>query len=84
MHGNTNEYEADYGEDLEAEDNATNGSRGRFRSGHRGIGNDIFYSDWSDRGRWDNRLDKNLGNIKMKIPSFQGKNDLDVYLEWQK
>ena len=26
-------------------------------------------------------IDRNLGNIKMKIPSFQGKNDSKVYLE---
>ena len=34
--------------------------------------------------RWQDRTDRNLGNIKMKIPSFQGKNDLEVYLEWEK
>ena len=26
----------------------------------------------------------NLGNIKMKIPSFQGKNDPEAYLEWER
>ena len=26
----------------------------------------------------------NLGNIKMKIPSFQGKNDLEAYLAWER
>ena len=31
-----------------------------------------------------NREDNNLGNIKMKIPSFQGKNDLEAYLEWER
>ena len=30
-----------------------------------------------------NRVDSNLGSIKMKIPSFQGKNDPEVYLEWE-
>ncbi|KAL6347243.1 hypothetical protein AAG906_013679 [Vitis piasezkii] len=34
--------------------------------------------------RWQDGTDRNLGNIKMKIPSFQGKNDLEVYLEWEK
>ena len=29
-----------------------------------------------------NRVDNNLGSIKMKIPSFQGKNDSEAYLEW--
>ena len=33
------------------------------------------------RGDGTNR---NLRNIKMKIPSFQGKNDPEVYLEWEK
>ena len=31
-----------------------------------------------------NRKDNNLGSIKMKIPSFQGKNDPEAYLEWEK
>ena len=34
--------------------------------------------------RWQDRTDRNLGNIKMKIPLFQGKNDLEAYLEWEK
>ena len=29
-------------------------------------------------------LTKNLGNIKMKIPLFQGKNDLEAYQEWER
>jgi hypothetical protein len=31
---------------------------------------------------WRDRTDRNLGN--MKIPSFQGKNDLEANLEWEK
>ncbi|GKU96535.1 hypothetical protein SLEP1_g9760 [Rubroshorea leprosula] len=34
--------------------------------------------------RWGDRQDGDLGSIKMKIPPFQGKNDPDVYLEWEK
>uniref|UniRef100_A0A2N9H973 Retrotransposon gag domain-containing protein n=1 Tax=Fagus sylvatica TaxID=28930 RepID=A0A2N9H973_FAGSY len=34
--------------------------------------------------RWRDGTDRNLGNIKMKIPSFQGKNDPEAYLEWEK
>ncbi len=30
------------------------------------------------------REDNNLGSIKMKVPSFQGKNDPEIYLEWEK
>uniref|UniRef100_A0A2N9FZ94 Retrotransposon gag domain-containing protein n=1 Tax=Fagus sylvatica TaxID=28930 RepID=A0A2N9FZ94_FAGSY len=31
-----------------------------------------------------NREDNNLGGIKMKIPSFQGRSDPEEYLEWEK
>ena len=31
-----------------------------------------------------NQEDNNLRNIKMKIPSFQGKNDPEAYLEWER
>ena len=31
-----------------------------------------------------NRVDNNLGSIKMKIPAFQGKSDPKAYLEWEK
>ncbi|XP_057976021.1 uncharacterized protein LOC131163450 [Malania oleifera] len=37
---------------------------------------------WEPRGR-DN-IDRNIGSIKMKIPPFQGKNNPDVYLEWER
>ncbi|KAJ4715126.1 Transposon Ty3-I Gag-Pol polyprotein [Melia azedarach] len=30
------------------------------------------------------KRDSNLGSIKMKIPIFQGKNDLELYLEWER
>jgi hypothetical protein len=38
---------------------------------------------WRDPRWWDG-TDKNLGNIKMKILLFQGKNNPEVYLEWEK
>jgi len=31
-----------------------------------------------------NHKDNNLGGIKMKIPSFQGRSDPEAYLEWEK
>jgi hypothetical protein len=40
-----------------------------------------------DRGRNYKKkgdLDYNLRSIYMKIPSFQGKNDLDAYIEWER
>ena len=30
------------------------------------------------------KVDRNLGSIKMKIPSFRGRNDPEAYLEWEK
>ncbi|KAJ4710331.1 Transposon Ty3-I Gag-Pol polyprotein [Melia azedarach] len=30
------------------------------------------------------KRDSNLGTIKMKIPTFQGKNDPELYLEWER
>jgi hypothetical protein len=29
-------------------------------------------------------MDGDLDTIKLKIPNFQGKNDPEVYLEWEK
>ena len=34
--------------------------------------------------RWQDGTKTNLGNIKMKVPSFQGKNNPEAYLEWEK
>ena len=31
-----------------------------------------------------NREDNNIESIKMKIPSFQSKNDLEACLEWER
>ena len=36
------------------------------------------------QGEARNQEDNNLGNIKMKISSFQGKNDPEAYLEWER
>ena len=48
------------------------------------IDHDSVVSDRRYGGRLRNREDNNLGSIKMKIPSFQGKNDPEVYLEWER
>ena len=51
------------------------------------IDHDSIVSDRRYGGRLRearNREDNNLGSIKMKIPSFQGKNDLEVYLKLEK
>ncbi|RDX97321.1 hypothetical protein CR513_19914, partial [Mucuna pruriens] len=36
------------------------------------------------RRRGEPRRDNYLGNNKMTIPAFQGKNDPEVYLEWER
>uniref|UniRef100_A0A2N9I0N6 Reverse transcriptase n=1 Tax=Fagus sylvatica TaxID=28930 RepID=A0A2N9I0N6_FAGSY len=59
------------------EDQASLNSRFVPRGERRGRG---FRTDL----RWRDGTDGNLGNIKMKIPSFQGKNDPEAYLEWEK
>ncbi|KAL6346167.1 hypothetical protein AAG906_027901 [Vitis piasezkii] len=61
------------------EDQASLNNEGRFapRGERRGRG---FRRD----PRWQDGTNRNLGNIQMKIPSFQGKNDPEVYLEWEK
>ena len=63
------ENEEDFGENFDEEDQFPN--IGRF--GH-GVGDRGFrYRNKEDRVC--ERVDNNLGSIKMKIPSFQGKNN---------
>ena len=61
------------------EDQASLNGEGRFvpRRERRGRG-------FRTGQRWQDGTNKNLGNIKMTIPSFQGKNDPEAYLEWEK
>ena len=75
----SDDYHEDEFEDENEDDQASLNNEGRFvpRGERRGRG---FQRD----PRWQDGTDKNLGDIKMKIPSFQGKNDLEVYLEWEK
>ena len=49
-----------------------------------GYDSGVSNSRYRGRNREDrNQKDNNLGNIKMKIPSFQGKNNPEAYLEWE-
>ena len=48
------------------------------------VGQQINPRRQARRGRHNDNVDRNLGSIKMKIPSFQGRNDPDVYLEWER
>ena len=70
-----NEEDDDGEEDIVSE--VGRGGMGRPRRGRRGRG---------PRGNLRGRdgVDRNLGSIKLKIPSFQGRNDPEVYLEWEK
>ena len=56
-----------------------------------GLEDEIDHDSVVSNRRYGRRLrearnweDNNLGSIKMKIPSFQGKNDPEVYLEWER
>ena len=72
------ENEEGFGENFDEEDRFPN--MGRFG---RGVGDRGFrYGNREDRV--GERVDNNLGSIKMKIPSFQGKNNPEAYLEWEK
>uniref|UniRef100_A0A2N9G1C9 CCHC-type domain-containing protein n=1 Tax=Fagus sylvatica TaxID=28930 RepID=A0A2N9G1C9_FAGSY len=71
-----NEYENE-GDGEDEEDLASEVGSGRHRRFRRERGH-----EWNPGGR--DGLDRNLGSIKMKIPSFQGRTDPEVYLEWEK
>ena len=79
-HACVDDFDDDHEDEFkDEEDQALLNNEGRFmpRGERRGRG---FRRD----PRWQDGTDKNLGNIKMKIPSFQGKNNLEAYLEWEK
>jgi hypothetical protein len=72
-----NEYENDGGGEDE-EDLASEVGSGRHRRVRRERGH-----EWRNPGGRDG-VDRSLGSIKIKIPSFQGRTDPEVYLEWEK
>ena len=61
--------------DMEEEDNR------RFRGNHRRNGRAKDDRDREDKTRADR--DRDMGGIKMKVPSFQGKSDPEAYFEWE-
>uniref|UniRef100_A0A2N9F4X4 CCHC-type domain-containing protein n=1 Tax=Fagus sylvatica TaxID=28930 RepID=A0A2N9F4X4_FAGSY len=70
------EYENE-GDGEDEEDLASEVGSGRHRRVRRERGH-----EWNPGGR--DGVDRSLGSIKMKIPSFQGRTDPEVYLEWEK
>ena len=60
-------------EELEFEDEATNR-----------MGNEQANKFGGRNMRRKDTYDHDLGSIKINIPSFQGKNDPEAYLEWKK
>ena len=76
-HACVDDFDDDHEDEFEDEEDQTLlNNEGRFmpRGERRGRG-------FRRNPRWLDGTDRNLGNIKMKIPSFQGKNDPKVYLE---
>jgi hypothetical protein len=71
-----NEYENE-GDGEDEEDLASEVGSGRHRRVRRERGH-----EWNPGDR--DGVDRSLGSIKMKIPSFQGRTDPEVYLEWEK
>jgi len=44
---------------------------------------DMMNVNFCGMGNYED-MDGDLNSIKLKIPSFQGKNNPDAYLEWEK
>ncbi|XP_058003982.1 uncharacterized protein LOC131180648, partial [Hevea brasiliensis] len=57
--------------------------RGRGPRGRRG-GRNFRLGDHWDRDGNEERVDGNLASIKMQIPPFHGKDNPEVYLEWER
>jgi hypothetical protein len=75
--------------------NRQRGGRALWRNDEEEVELEDFDEPYLNRGRFEHgygnrevrmgrpRRDNDLGNIKIKILSFQGKNDPGVYLEWE-
>jgi hypothetical protein len=75
--------------------NRQRGGRALWRNDEEEAELEDFDEPYLNRGRFEHgygnrearmgrpRRDNDLGNIKIKIPSFKGKNDPEVYLEWE-
>ena len=61
-------------------------SPSRFRGRRQPTSEEEEEEEYLDgrRRRGEPRRDNHLGSIKMRIPTFQGKNDPELYLEWER
>ena len=79
--------EDDFDEGFDEIDNATYGGvgrgmgRGARRYQNHGRGRGHFGGEFGGYGNYDD-VDRNLGSIKLRIPTFLGKTDPEAYLEW--
>ncbi|GKV07011.1 hypothetical protein SLEP1_g18824 [Rubroshorea leprosula] len=83
MNDANDDFDDDYKDAFNNDAQNSNFSMDRFMRG-RGGQRHRFNKGDQNLARWGDRQDHDLGSIKMKIPPFQGKNDPDVYLEWDK
>ena len=81
--------EDDFDKGFEEYDNAAYGGvgrdmgRGARRYQNRGRVRGNFGGAFGGYGNYDD-VDRNLGSIKLRIPTFLGKTDPKAYLEWEK
>ncbi|XP_058002312.1 uncharacterized protein LOC110669705 [Hevea brasiliensis] len=57
--------------------------RGRGVKCRRG-GRQLRFDDYGEREMHHERVDANVGSIKLKIPPFHGKEDVEAYIEWER
>ena len=74
----TDQYEEDNSD--QHEDNPHAVGRGLMR----GRGHGRRYHNLPQRVPYDDRIDRNVGSIKLKLPRFYGKTNPEWYLEWEK
>ncbi|GKV05941.1 hypothetical protein SLEP1_g17889 [Rubroshorea leprosula] len=77
------DFDDDYNDAFNNDAQNSNFSMDRFMRG-RGGQRHRFNKGDQNLARWGDQQDHDLGSIKMKIPPFQGKNNPNVYLEWEK
>ena len=72
----TNQYKGDNSDQHEDSPHAV--GRGLMRGRDHGR----RYHNLQQRVPYDDRIDRNVGSIKLKLPKFYGKTDPEEYLQW--